>query len=904
MRKVFKREFDSYFKTPLAYVFGALILLVTGAYAIYYNLSGGISNFEYAVNNAAWVFLILVPAVCLRTHMRLHADDLPSQPKASKADGKEDGSSSMANLVLFHPSKKDVADAAKAKEEGDSPASRVLSAYFTNLLALLLPCLILLIDPLILKSFGDVYLPSAFSQVAAFFFLGAALLGIGMLFAACEKSQLLAVFYTLLAVIGNFFIVNAATLGSSAFTSMLVLSAVIVLIALAVYLVTRRSVPALATAVVLIVAQLIVFLVMRTSYAGTSYELLSHLSLVERFHNFTGGLFDITALLYFASMAFLLVFLSVKAYEAYCRRQEAVASLQEASQDAARLKRRGHAEEADKTLSSASENARKNTFSFRQALIAIAAVVVVNGAVSGLTGDKLILDVSSTRLFTLSPQLEEQIGSLTEPTDLYWIATNGKEDATLRSALYRLDASSRKLNTKRLLLRDSDFITKYVAEDVYDNSLLVMSAGNSRFISYTDLYTYDYSHYEQDQVADLVFNLQDDLDSALEYVSGAEMAKLYQLDGHNETMLSDYFTSIIQKENLSISTLTLDENGVPDDAAVLLINNPMSDFSDSDTAAIKDYLAGGGKILIDTSLSMLDSGYPNIDSILALYGASRVEGIVVESSSNAYDQSYLYDIIPSILDHEATQEVVNHQRSVYLSQAQGISLSGIEGITSTPILRTSDSSFSKVEGFSAATLDQEEKDISGPFTVGAVMEDTSNQSSVIWVSSPSLLDDNVNEQSKGGNQYLVIGALNYLSGEEILHTAIPAVQYNYGSMTVTANTKTRLGLVMAGAFPLVYFLIGFCFWLSERRKNLAAQEAREEALRQEKDEKRAAQRADQQSREEALRLAREKAERERRERAKSKNKEKQKRSYAPLMGEEEPPESSSASSSSSEESEP
>ena len=40
----FKQEFPAYFKTPAAYIYGALILVVAGVYTVHYNITGGLSG--------------------------------------------------------------------------------------------------------------------------------------------------------------------------------------------------------------------------------------------------------------------------------------------------------------------------------------------------------------------------------------------------------------------------------------------------------------------------------------------------------------------------------------------------------------------------------------------------------------------------------------------------------------------------------------------------------------------------------------------------------------------------------------------------------------------------------------------------------------------------------------------
>ena len=67
MTAIYKREVSSYFKGILGYLFTAFVLIFTGIYTMAYNLSGAYANFEYTLSAIAFIYLIGVPILSMRS---------------------------------------------------------------------------------------------------------------------------------------------------------------------------------------------------------------------------------------------------------------------------------------------------------------------------------------------------------------------------------------------------------------------------------------------------------------------------------------------------------------------------------------------------------------------------------------------------------------------------------------------------------------------------------------------------------------------------------------------------------------------------------------------------------------------------------------------------------------------
>jgi ABC-2 type transport system permease protein len=282
MKAVFKHELSSYFTSLTGYVFGAFLLLFAGIYTMAYNINGLLVNFEYVPGNMSFIFLIIVPILTMR---------VLAEEKRQKTD----------QLLYALPL---------------TMTKVVLGKYFAMLVMLLIPTAVMGIYPLVLSAFGNVYLPAAFGALVGFFFLGAALLSIGMFISSVTESQAVAAGLCFVVMLLNYFLASLADyVSSSAFASLAAFTVLVVLLAVIVRLMTKSGFAAAVLGAALEVVLLAVYLTGSSRFEGLFSEVMEQLSLFERFYTFVNGVFDITGLVYFATVIGVFLFLSVQSME-------------------------------------------------------------------------------------------------------------------------------------------------------------------------------------------------------------------------------------------------------------------------------------------------------------------------------------------------------------------------------------------------------------------------------------------------------------------------------------------------------------------------------------------------------------------------------------------------------------
>ena len=214
-----------------------------------------------------------------------------------------------------------------------------------------------------------------------------------------------------------------------------------------------------------------------------------------------------------------------------------------------------------------------------------------------------------------------------------------------------------------------------------------------------------------------------------------------------------------------------------------------------------------------------DGTLENLYSILSDYGVEVQEGIVVEEDREHYAFQAPYVLLPDMASDEITDPLLEENYYAILPIAQGMTVNSTEKGTVTELLTTSDTAFSKVDGYSLTTYEKEDGDIDGPFTVGLSIEG-SNEGQIVWFSSSQFLEDMYNSYSSGANLDLAMNALSSLVGENDA-VSIRSKSLNYNYLTISDSVSTVLKQLMIGVFPLVYLAIGGVVILRRRKRNEA-----------------------------------------------------------------------------------
>ena len=347
-----------------------------------------------------------------------------------------------------------------------------------------------------------------------------------------------------------------------------------------------------------------------------------------------------------------------------------------------------------------------------------------------------------------------------------------------------------------------------------NNSLVVESGERSRYISYNDIYLSEADMYSYTYTTS--FDGEGAITSAIDYVVTEDLPQLYVLEGHGEAELPATFADQLEKENYEQNTFSLlTEDAVPEEADCVLIYAPESDISEEEKTMLADYVAGGGKLLVSAGPTE-DGTLTNLYSLLADYGVSTVDGIVVDNDREHYAFGAPYVLLPDLAESDITNSLIEENYYALMPIAQGLTVGETSDATVTALMTTSDSAFSKAAGYSLSTYEKEDGDTDGPFSV-AVSIEAAGGGQIVWFSSSVFLEDMYNAYSSGANVDLAMNALSSLVGEREA-IAIRSKSLNYNYLTISDSTSSVLKTLLIGVFPIAYLAVGIVVVMQKRRK--------------------------------------------------------------------------------------
>lgn len=747
MFAIFKRELRSYFTSLVGYVVIGVMLAFIGLYYSANCLVYGTSDFSTVLYSTTLVMLFLLPALTMRSF----ADE-----RRNKTD----------QLLLTSPV---------------GIPSIVMGKYFAQLAVFAVPMAAAAIMPLVLTAFGTISLTSAYATWLAYFLMGAACIAIGTFVSALTENQIIAYLATFGALLICYLMNGIKSLFTSGNTLAfivfcVVLAVVALLVGLACKNVTVGSAVFCGGAVVLVL-----LFKLRPAWLLTGFNsVLGALALFQPFTDFVGGMFSVTGIVYYLSVAGLFLFLTGQALE---RRR----------------------------------SLRSGAYASVLAVVVLVLVILLNLVVGAVPTKFTQFDISTGKMFTLSDTTKTMLQELNTDVTAYYLAETGNEDSNITRILDRYAGESSHFTWQQ---RDPalypTFAQQYDAQNASSSSVILVCGDNHTVVDYNDMYTADYSSYYTTGSYTMSFSAENALSSGIAKVTRENSYVLYQLTGHGESSLESDFTETLDNSGVTMQDLNLlTTDTVPEDAAALLINDPQADLSTLDAAAIKTYLENGGHLFVTTDLTV---DTPNLDALLAEYGMTRQEGLVIENDSSyyayRYPQTYL---LPSLSSNDITAGITDGMH-VFTPVAQGIVKGdSTDDLTLTTLLSTSSTAYAMQDYAEATTAEQGANDPNGPFNIAVAASNSATGAKVVWVNCPNMLNSQMNSAVSGGNAQLLTSAVNWMTGEEN-GVVIDSKSMSAETLTVPAKATMLLGLLFTIVVPLAFIVVGIAITLVRRRR--------------------------------------------------------------------------------------
>lgn len=466
---------------------------------------------------------------------------------------------------------------------------------------------------------------------------------------------------------------------------------------------------------------------------------------------------------------------------------------------------------------------KHGTYSMAVTAVVIAIFVVLNLVVQEIPSKYREIDLSSQKLYTIGEQTEKILKNLEKDVTLYYIAQDGTESSDIKNLLEKYEEGSKHITVEQKDPAVSPkFASQYTSDNISNNSIIVVCGDKSKVVDYSSMYetSINYQTYSQEVTG---FDGEGQLTSAINYVVSDNMPVLYNLEGHDESSMSETMKETIEKANIEIKSLNLlSEEAVPDDAECLFIFAPATDLTKEEADKIISYLENGGKALIVSNYT--DEDMPNFESILENYGVQPVDGIVLEGNTDNYVSQNPYYLLPNIESGEINSELSSQSRYVLVPLAQGIKKADNirDTLNISSILTTSDSAYSKTNLKDMDTMEKEDGDIDGPFDLAVSITEKvgdDKETQIAYFASASIFNDSINSMVSGTNYELLSASLAWMcSTDDSNQISIPSKSYDTTTLTVPTADINFWSIFVTGVLPVCTLLIGFGIWMKRRKQ--------------------------------------------------------------------------------------
>ena len=192
----------------------------------------------------------------------------------------------------------------------------MVGKYLALLVVYLVPLCIVALYPLIFAQFGEVYLLTSYGSLFAFFVMGAAMIAVGTFISSLTENQGFAAGIAIPVILLNYYSVTLAEyVSATASGSAAALLLIAVWVGFIIRHLTKNQNLAYGISFLIMLAVVVLYFADSSKFEGLLPDIMTKLSLFERFYTFVNGVFDLTAIIYYVTVIVFFLFLSVQSLE-------------------------------------------------------------------------------------------------------------------------------------------------------------------------------------------------------------------------------------------------------------------------------------------------------------------------------------------------------------------------------------------------------------------------------------------------------------------------------------------------------------------------------------------------------------------------------------------------------------
>lgn len=440
-------------------------------------------------------------------------------------------------------------------------------------------------------------------------------------------------------------------------------------------------------------------------------------------------------------------------------------------------------------------------------VIVVAAVIIINMIAGQMPQHLKSIDVSGTDLYEISDTTKEVLAGLEQDITIYVVGNPDRVDDRVRTIVGKYQQLSGHIQVEEI---DTVLHPSWVSSnDAEDNSLFITCEATGKHVTvpFTDIVQFDQmSYYYYGQYRETEFDGEGQITSAIASASSDVVKKVYEINGHGEGNLSDSVREMLDKSGLTLASVNLlTEDGIPEDADLVICNGPVTNFADDEKNMILDYLNQGGHMALLAGVS--ENERPNLKEVMETYGLVLEDGYVADMSQNY--QRNPYAIFPTMDNSSEIMTGIDSKTAALV--IEGTAMSQTEELPENV----------EIETFMSTSADgvlvTEDSQTEGTWMLGArAVKMLDSGSSVLTViTTPSLISEQITSQFTNLSNLNVFMNVVTADFEDVTNISIPAK-----SLEVTYNTFPNAGvygMVFIFLIPIVALVTGLLVWTKRRK---------------------------------------------------------------------------------------
>ena len=419
------------------------------------------------------------------------------------------------------------------------------------------------------------------------------------------------------------------------------------------------------------------------------------------------------------------------------------------------------------------------------------------------------MDLTAGNLFSLSEQTVKILKNLDKNVEIYAFFKS-IEDRQMRNLMIEYAYHSPKFSFEFIDPDKSPELPKKYNVTAYNTTVLICGEKQEKITTQTE----------------------EDMTNALVKVTREGRKTIYFSEGHGEKSTDDSdregysgVADLIKEQNYEVKkTFIAREATFPEDCSVLVIPGPKNSLFPAELDSIGAYISRGGAVLF-----MVDPDpSPNMDEFFNEWGVTVGNDMVVDMSGvgRLFGAGPGMPLVNTFATHPIVEDFGNTACFFpYVRSVTPKDLSG-PGVSSEWLVKTTERSFGETEIQDGKAQYDEDKDLEGPVTVGAVvtktverdsgLSNTAGQSSngkmVVFGDSDFANNMYMRMQSNGN---LFMNVVNWLAEEADLVSVRPKSNEDRRLNMTQAQTKMMNWIAMG--IPFMVLISGGLVFLRRRK---------------------------------------------------------------------------------------